>query len=106
MYVRVRLEQAVRQSGVTVPQRAVVRTPTGEAQVYVLGPDNTAQARNLTLGRSLGQDWVVEAGLNGSERIVVDGVQKVQAGGKVAPEPWRSASTDPTTTSTTNKAVE
>jgi membrane fusion protein (multidrug efflux system) len=106
MYVRVRLEQAVRQAGVTVPQRAVVRTPTGEAQVYVLGDDNTAQARPVTLGRSLGQDWVVEAGLDGSERIVVDGVQKVQAGGKVAPEPWKSASTDPTTTSTTSKAVE
>jgi membrane fusion protein (multidrug efflux system) len=106
MYVRVRLEQAVRQAGVTVPQRAVVRTPTGEAQVYVLADDNTAQARTLTLGRSLGQDWVVEAGLNGSERIVVDGVQKVKAGAKVAPEPWQSASTEPTTTSTTNKAVE
>jgi membrane fusion protein (multidrug efflux system) len=106
MYVRVRLEQAVRQAGVTVPQRAVVRTPTGQAQVYVLGDDNTAQARPVTLGRSLGQDWVVEAGLDGSERIVVDGVQKVQAGGKVAPEPWKSASTEPTTTSTTNKAVE
>jgi hypothetical protein len=30
----------------------------------------------------------------------------VQAGAKVAPEPWKSASTEPTTTSATNKAVK
>jgi membrane fusion protein (multidrug efflux system) len=106
MYVRVRLEQAVRQGGVTVPQRAVTRTETGQAQVYVLGDDDTAEARNVTLGRSIGQDWVVEAGLDGSERIVVDGVQKVQPGGKVAPEPWEAASAKPTTPSQPLKAVE
>lgn len=88
MYVRVRVEQAVRQSAITVPQRSVLRTQDGKAQVYVVGADDTAKLRDVELGQSLGQEWVVESGLKDGEKVVVDGVQKVQPDAKVAPEPW------------------
>ncbi len=87
MYVRVRIEQAVRQNALTVPQRAVTRTETGQAQVYVVEGD-TARLREITLGQSLGTEWVVEGGLKGGEKVVVDGVQKVQPDSKVVPEAW------------------
>ncbi|MCZ7450843.1 efflux RND transporter periplasmic adaptor subunit [Agrobacterium rhizogenes] len=88
MYVRVKVEQAVRQDAITIPQRAILRTPDGKAQVYVVGAEDTAQLREVVLGQSLGQEWVVESGLKGGETVVVDGVQKVQPDSKVAPEPW------------------
>ena len=90
MYVRVRIEQAVRQNAFTVPQRAVVRDDNGQAQVYVLGNDNSAQIRKITLGQASGSEWVVESGLNAGEIVIVDGVQKIRPGLKVKPEPWRS----------------
>ncbi|OHV77094.1 efflux RND transporter periplasmic adaptor subunit [Rhizobium sp. LCM 4573] len=92
MYVRVRIEQAVRQDALTVPQRAVVRNETGQAQVYVVGEGDTAEIRNVTLGQSLGSEWIVESGLNSGEKVVADGVQKVQPGSKVVPEPWQPSS--------------
>jgi membrane fusion protein (multidrug efflux system) len=92
MYVRIRVEQAVRQDGIAIPQRAVVRTPDGKPQVFVVSEDGTANVRDITLGASLGATWVVEDGLKGGETVVVDGVQKVQTGAKVAPEPWKPAS--------------
>ncbi|MNE38710.1 Multidrug resistance protein MexA precursor [compost metagenome] len=87
MYVRVRIEQAVRQNALTVPQRAVTRNETGQAQIYVIEGD-TAKLRNVTLGQALGSEWVVESGLNGGDVIIVDGVQKAQPDLKVVPEPW------------------
>lgn len=91
MYVRVRIEQAVRENALTVPQRAVIRNETGQAQVYVVKQDGTAEPRNVTLGQSLGSEWVVETGLENGETIIADGVQKVQPGGKITPEPWQPA---------------
>ncbi|QFY62994.1 efflux RND transporter periplasmic adaptor subunit (plasmid) [Rhizobium grahamii] len=91
MYVRVRIEQAVRQNAFTVPQRAVIRDDSGQAQVYVLGNDNVAELHKVTLGQALDAEWVVEDGLKAGETIIVDGVQKVQPGAKVAPEPWKPA---------------
>lgn len=88
MYVRVRIEQAVRQGSITIPQRSVLRTQDGKAQVYVVEADDTAKLRDVQLGQALGQEWVVESGLKEGEKVVVDGVQKVQPDTKVASESW------------------
>jgi len=93
MYVRVRIEQAVRQDALTVPQRAVTRNEAGQAQVYVLGQGNKAELRPVTLGQVLGSEWVVETGLKPGETVIADGVQKVQPGATVAPEPWKPDAT-------------
>ncbi|WP_349962444.1 efflux RND transporter periplasmic adaptor subunit [Rhizobium sp. ZPR3] len=89
MYVRIKIEQAVRQKAITVPQRAVLRTQDGGAQVYVVEADDTAKLRDVELGQALDQEWVVEKGLSAGDKVVVDGVQKVQPDAKVAPEPWQ-----------------
>ncbi|MGY5803150.1 efflux RND transporter periplasmic adaptor subunit [Rhizobium sp. LEGMi12c] len=97
MYVRVRIEQAVQKSGITIPQRAVTRDADGNPQVFVVSSDQTAQVRNIVLGASLGVEWIVLSGLKDGETIIADGVQKVIAGGKVVAEPWTPRSADPNT---------
>ncbi|MCZ7465409.1 efflux RND transporter periplasmic adaptor subunit [Rhizobium rhizogenes] len=87
-YVRVRIEQAVRQDAITIPQRSVLRTQDGKAQVYVVEADDIAKLRDVQLGQALGQEWVVESGLKEGEKVVVDGVQKVQPDTRVAAESW------------------
>lgn len=89
LYIRVRIEQAIRENAIVIPQRAVVRTAEGKAQVYVVEEDDVAQPRDVELGQSSGNEWVVESGLSAGERLVVDGVQKLQPGAKVAPEEQR-----------------
>ncbi len=92
MYVRVRIEQAVRANAITVPQRSIIRNADGKPQVYVVKGD-TAEARPIELGQALETEWVVEKGLTAGEKIVVDGAQKVQPGGKIKPEPWQPEKT-------------
>jgi membrane fusion protein (multidrug efflux system) len=92
LYVRVRIEQAVRQDALSVPQRAVIRTAEGAAQVYVVAADGTAELRPVTLGQSMDASWLVESGLSAGDRVVVEGSQKLQPGAKVATEEWKTAS--------------
>nr|WP_240535339.1 efflux RND transporter periplasmic adaptor subunit [Rhizobium freirei] len=94
MYVRVRIEQAVQQAGITIPQRAVTRDTGGNPQIFVLASDQTAQVRNIILGASLGSEWIVLSGLKNGETIIADGVQKVTPGGKVVAEPWSPHNAD------------
>jgi len=90
MYVRVHIEQAIRENAITVPQRAVTRDEAGNAQLFILAGD-TAEIRRVKLGQAQGSEWVIEDGVKDGETIIVDGVQKVQPGGKVIPEPWQPA---------------
>ncbi len=93
LYVRVRVEQAVRQGGITIPQKAVMRKANGDAYAYVVEGD-TASMRDIKLGQTNGSDWIVESGLQNGEQVIVDGLQKVQPGGKVVPQALTPADQD------------
>jgi membrane fusion protein (multidrug efflux system) len=91
MYVRVLIEQAVDQSALTVPEQAVQRDSSGKALLYVVGDDDVAQMRPVTVGRTTGQQVVITGGLKSGERVVVEGFQKIHPGAKVEPEDWKPA---------------
>lgn len=91
LYVRVRIEQAVRKDALSIPQRAVQRDATGAAMVFVVGAENKAEAKPLTLGPALDDQWIVEKGLAAGDKVIVEGGQKLQPGMVVAPEEWKPA---------------
>lgn len=81
----------VRHDVITVPQRAVSSSPQG-TYVYVVGVGDVAEQRIVEAGGWVGQDWVIGSGLSAGERVVVDGVVKVQPGIEVSPSPAAPAS--------------
>jgi membrane fusion protein (multidrug efflux system) len=85
-FVRVTLHGAVRPAAITVPQRAVLESPKGK-YVYVVNAENKAEPRPVDVGAWAGNEWVIRGGLKPGERVVVDGVMKLQlmgpAGGPV-----------------------
>jgi len=93
LFVKVRLVQATSQNAIRLPQQAVTRGPLGDS-VLVLGADNKPVPRKISIGASLGQDWVVQGGLQAGERVIVDGFQKLAMaapGTPVNPVPWAPA---------------
>lgn len=83
MYGQIRLEGAVMQDALVVPQVAISRDVKGNALAYVINANNTVEQRSLTTGQALGDQWIVETGLQAGERVVVEGLQKVRAGSVV-----------------------
>lgn len=85
-FARMRLGQAAPGRLLLVDERAV-GTDQDKRFVLVVGADNRAEFRVVTLGRAVEGLRVVTSGLTGGERIVVNGLQRIRPGTLVQPEP-------------------
>jgi membrane fusion protein (multidrug efflux system) len=90
LYVKVELTAGLRPNAVLVPQRAVVKMPNGQI-AWVLTADNKVERRDLVLGDWIRDQWVVEKGLAAGDRVIVEGLQRVQPGMLVQPVPFAPA---------------
>jgi membrane fusion protein, multidrug efflux system len=84
-FARVRMGQARTVRAVLVSERAV-GTDQEKKYVLVVGADNKAEYREVTLGTSTKGLRMVLAGLKPGERIVVNGLQRVRPGSMVQPQ--------------------
>jgi membrane fusion protein (multidrug efflux system) len=84
-YARVRAAVETLPAAVVVPQRAVTELQ-GTQQVAVVGADGVVEMRVVQAGPQDGSDIVIEKGVAAGERVVVEGIQKVRNGAKVAPQ--------------------
>ena len=87
MFVRATLQEGVRPEATLVPQQAVTRDPNGTASVLVVTADNIAERREVQTLRTVGNTWLVDEGIAAGERVVTEGLQRVQPGMQVQPEP-------------------
>jgi membrane fusion protein, multidrug efflux system len=83
--VRLRRNQAGL-SALTVPQKALISVQ-GTYSVGVIGDDDKVQLRRVRVGESSEGSSVIDEGLREGERIVVEGVQKISDGQRVAAQP-------------------
>ncbi len=71
--------------GVLVPDEAVAANQDKRI-VYVVGPENVIQQKDVVLGPKVDGYRVIQSGLKGDETIVVNGLARVRPGAKVTPE--------------------
>jgi membrane fusion protein (multidrug efflux system) len=88
MFVRARLTQGTKTSGILVPQAAVTRDPRGRATVMVVGPGNKAMVRPIETTQSVGDNWLVISGLKPGDKVIVEAGPLLQPGAPVTPQPW------------------
>ena len=90
-YGRVRAVIRNQQGALLVLQRAVTELQ-GSYQVAVVDGENKVAIRTVSLGESIGSQWIVTQGLNAGEKVVAEGVQKVRPGMRVNPKPFLAES--------------
>jgi multidrug efflux pump subunit AcrA (membrane-fusion protein) len=73
----VRVQTTTAKDALLIPQAAVIEVQS-QYQVIVVSADNKATIRPVKLGDRVGTNWIVTQGLESGERVVVDGIQKVQ----------------------------
>lgn len=71
--------------GVLIPDEAVAANQDKRV-VYVVGPDNVIQQKDVVLGPKVDGYRVIRSGLKGDETLVVNGVARIRPGAKVTPE--------------------
>ncbi len=98
-FARVRVAVAERENAVLVPLRAILELQ-GAKTVLVVDAQNKASVRTLTLGDKADNMVIVLQGLDGGERVIVEGMQKVRPGSEVKP------TTGNTTTAQLNDTIK
>jgi membrane fusion protein, multidrug efflux system len=83
-FARLRVAVAERENAVLVPQRAIQELQ-GAKTVLVVDDQNKVSLRTITVGDKSDSYVVVLEGLNGGERVIVEGMQKARPGGAVNP---------------------
>jgi multidrug efflux system membrane fusion protein len=84
-FVKLRMGKAKSEQALLVSERAI-GTDQDKRFVIVVGPQNKAVWREVTLGGAADGKRIVTAGLESGERIVVNGLQRVRPGAVLAPQ--------------------
>jgi len=81
-FARVRSVVDLLEGAVQVPQRAV-RELQGIFQVYVVDDSSKVEVRPVETGPRSGNMWVIKQGVAPGDRVIVEGLQKVQPGQEI-----------------------
>src|SRR5258706_316463 len=90
-FAQIRLGRASPTSAILINERAV-GTDQSKKFVLVVGDDNKAAYREVSLGAPVDGLRIVTSGLKANERIVVNGLQRVRPGSLVDPQQTKMAS--------------
>ncbi len=85
MYVRATIIEGTLGNALLAPQTGITRDPKGNATAMVVGKDNKVELRSVTTSRAVGDQWLVTGGLAAGDRVIVEGLQKIQPGMPVQP---------------------
>ncbi len=84
-FARLRMGQVKTGSALLISERAV-GTDQNKKFVMVVGADDKANYREVTLGANVDGLRIVTSGLKANERVVVNGLQRVRPGARVVPQ--------------------
>lgn len=94
-FVTVFVEGVEPVQAIVIPRAAVLQDQGGN-YVFVVGAENKAERKGVSLGRSNNPgEAVIERGLDGGETVIVEGVQRVRPGQPVNPAPAGGAAGGP-----------
>jgi membrane fusion protein, multidrug efflux system len=82
---RVRIQTGDNKAALLIPQAAVMEVQS-LYQVLVVTPENKAQFRSVKVGDRIGPNWIITEGLKPGEKVVVEGLLKVQQAAGMAPQ--------------------
>ena len=100
IFSRVKMQTGEKSGVFLVPQRAITELQ-GVRTVYLVGKEGAVETRTVTAGERLGNLWAIDKGLAAGDRVIVEGMQRVQPGMKVnvKTEPEPQPQPQPTTRS-------
>ena len=91
LYVRVLMEQVTADNAFVVPQQAVTRGT--KDTVMIVNAKGEMEPREVTVAQQQGTNWIITAGLNDGDKVIVDGtsIAAMMGAKKVTPKEWTPA---------------
>ena len=90
MFVLAVVKEGVNEQGILIPQQAVSRDPKGNPLALIVNVSGKVEQRSIVLDRAIGGQWLVASGLAPGDRVIAEGMQKVQPGIPVKEVPFET----------------
>ena len=81
MFVHGIVTEGIREHAILIPQQGVARDPKGDPYAWIVDTEGRAQIRKLDLDRTVGNQWLVSAGLIPGDRLIVEGLLSLRVPG-------------------------
>jgi RND family efflux transporter MFP subunit len=94
MFARVRVPASLPYDTLLVPDAAIASEQVRK-YVMVVGPDNVATQKYVTLGQLVNNLRVIKDGLSADDNVVVNGLSRIRPGVKVNPQEAKPAASAP-----------
>ncbi len=82
---RVRIQTSSNANALLVPQASVIEVQS-QYQIVVMTAENKAAYRPIKVGDRVGPDWIITEGLKPGDKVVVDGIERLQMFAAAAPQ--------------------
>jgi len=84
MFVHAQLQAGVNSQAILAPQQGVTRDLKGQPTALVVNQDNKVELRELKADRTIGNQWLINEGLNSGDRLITEGLQYIKPGDEVS----------------------
>lgn len=85
MFVKAIVQGAIDNKAFLLPQQAVSRDAKANPIVTLVQEDNSIKKQMITVERAIGNKWLVTSGINNNDKIVIEGLNKINEKSKVNP---------------------
>ncbi len=85
MFVKATIQGAIDNKAFLLPQQAVSRDSKANPIITLVQEDNSVKKQMITIERAMGNKWLVTAGVNNNDKIIIEGLNKINEKSKVNP---------------------
>lgn len=85
MFVKAIINGAIDNKAFLLPQQAVSRDEKANPIVTIIKEDNSVKKQIITIERAIGNKWLVTGGISSSDKIIIEGLNKINPKSKVNP---------------------
>lgn len=85
MFVKATVQGAIDNKAFLLPQQAVSRDSKANPIITLVQEDNSIKKQMITIERAVGNKWLVTSGINNNDKIIIEGLNKINEKSKVNP---------------------
>ncbi|MBL3520149.1 efflux RND transporter periplasmic adaptor subunit [Arcobacter lanthieri] len=86
MYVKAIIETSSKVDSFLVPQQAVLRDQKANPIITILDENDGIKTKIIEIQRAIGNKWLVTSGVNEDDKIIIEGLNKINDKSKVIPK--------------------
>jgi membrane fusion protein, multidrug efflux system len=85
MFVKATVQGAIDNKAFLLPQQAVSRDAKANPIITLVQEDNSVKKQIVTIERAIGNKWLITSGINNNDKIIIEGLNKINEKSKVNP---------------------